>query len=645
MPLLKSTFLALILIVQLQSIAQLCTGSLGEPVVNITFGNGNSPAVALKKGVTNLRYVSTDCPSDGDYTILSSSSDCFGSAWHSITSDHTKDFKGRYMLINAKNTPDDFYIDTISGLCGNTTYEFGAWIANVLKPTSCASNGTKPNLSFSIETTMGIVLETYNTKEILETAQLTWKQYGFLFKPDINTTAIVLRIRNNAGIGCGNDLAIDDITFRPCGPAIVTQVQNNSVNLLNICMANQAPLQFSTTVGSGFLSPFFQWQSSIDAGKTWVNINGASSTDYLRQPTGIGSFKYRMQVGESANLANSDCRVVSTEITLNLFPMPPSNATKKIVQCRGGLVELTAAKGSDPLLQYAWRGPNDFSASIQNPTFQSIHLINEGQYLVTIKTAAGCNTTDTINLKVFNAINGNLSGNTLICLGESTQLIASGSTHFTWVPSTGLSASNTGTVTATPKDTTQYYVLIGDGMGCSDSISFTINLIKPPVVNAGLDKSILAGNSTKLLGSISGQYLSYRWAPSSGMINANSLSPTVTPTQTTAYELRAVGSASCGEVKDTVNIIVFIKTEPPNAFSPNGDGVNDLWVIAGLELYPKAALTVFNRAGMIVYQSKPYTSSWNGTFKGNALPVGTYYYIIERGMGFEVLSGSIQLIR
>ncbi|TAG32103.1 MAG: gliding motility-associated C-terminal domain-containing protein [Sphingobacteriia bacterium] len=645
MPLLKSTFLALILIVQLQSNAQLCTGSLGNPVVNITFGNGSTLAEALKKGVTNLVYVSSSCPIDTTYTITNLTTSCFGSAWHTVSEDHTKDFKGRYMLINARNTPDDFYIDTISGLCGNTTYEFGAWIANVLKPASCGGGGVKPDLTFSIETTNGNVLKTYNTQGIQESAQLTWKQYGFLFKPDINTTAIVLRIRNNAGIGCGNDLAIDDITFRPCGPAIVTQVQNNSVTLLNICMANQVPLQFSTTVGTGFLSPFFQWQSSIDTGKTWVNINGAGSTDYLRQPTGIGSFKYRMQVGESANLANSDCRVVSSEITLNLFPMPPSNATKNIVQCRGGLVEFTAAKGSDPLLQYTWKGPNNFSAAIQNPAFKSIHITDEGQYLVAIKTAAGCTTTDTINLKVFNAINGKLSGNSLICFGESTPLVASGSTHYTWVPATGLSATNTASVIAKPIDTTQYYVLIGDGTGCSDSISVTIKVVKPPLVNAGTDKRILAGNSINLLGSISGQYQSYRWTPSFAMINANSLTPTVTPSQTTSYELRAVGSASCGEVKDTVNIIVFIKTEPPNAFSPNGDGVNDLWVIPGLELYPNAALTVFNRAGMVVYQSKPYSSSWNGTFKGNALPVGTYYYIIERGMGFEVLSGSIQLIR
>lgn len=638
----KSILLLFILIASKQSHAQLCTGSLGEPVVNITFGNGTTNAVPLKNGVTNLKYVSTDCPTDGEYTLTNITTNCFGASWHSTSEDHSKDIKGRFMLINARNTPDDFYIETIPGLCRNTTYEFGAWVANVLKKTSCGGNGTKPNLTFSIETTTGEILGTYNTQEIPEEEQLTWKQYGFQFKPDINTTSIVLRIRNNAGVGCGNDLAIDDITFRPCGPNIITEVQNNNTSSLNICKSDLQPMQFNSSVGNGFLNPFFQWQSSLNKGKTWNNISAANTTDYLWQPTVAGSFMHRMQVGELANLANTECRVSSPVITVNLLP---SNPPLNIVQCRGGLVEFTAASGSDPTVKYSWEGPNNFHSTLQNPSIKSVHLSQAGSYKVTIESSENCSTFNSVGLEVYNAINGKLTGESLICWGESTQLMASGASQYTWAPSTGLSDSHSATVIASPTDTTQYHVLIADGTGCSDSIAITINVVKPPILSAGLDQRIFEGNTINLSGKLSGQYLSYKWTPNSFMLNANSLSPSVTPIKTIDYELSAIALNSCGEVKDTVNILVYINTKAPNVFSPNGDGINDLWIIPGLEAYPKASLSVFNRLGQMVYQSKPYTGSWNGLYKGIPLPIGTYYYIIERGLNLEILSGSIQIIR
>src|ERR1044071_3652202 len=67
--------------------AQLCTGSLGDPVVNITFGTG-----ATNSGYTATNaytYISSSCPNDGFYTITTSTANCFGNTWHTIGSDHT----------------------------------------------------------------------------------------------------------------------------------------------------------------------------------------------------------------------------------------------------------------------------------------------------------------------------------------------------------------------------------------------------------------------------------------------------------------------------------------------------------------------------------------------------------------------------
>lgn len=161
---------------ELQS--QLCTGSLGDPIVNITFGAGSNPGPALTT-TTNLQYVSYECPNDGSYTIRNNVLPCFQNTWHNLQSDHTGNADGYFMLINASLQKSEFYIDTVKGLCPNTTYEYAAWIMNMLIPFACAGNGINPNLTFNIERTDGTILQTYSTGDIVAATNPRWKQYGF----------------------------------------------------------------------------------------------------------------------------------------------------------------------------------------------------------------------------------------------------------------------------------------------------------------------------------------------------------------------------------------------------------------------------------------------------------------------------------
>src|SRR6266700_5596319 len=140
--------------------SQLCTGSLGDPVVHITFGAGGNPGPSLAPGITNYIFVTSDCPPDGYYALRNASSSCFGNTWFNIT-DHTGDPNGYFMLVNAAFQHGDFFVDTVSGLCTNTTYEFAAWVINILKQSACGFNGINPNLTFNIETIAGTVLATY----------------------------------------------------------------------------------------------------------------------------------------------------------------------------------------------------------------------------------------------------------------------------------------------------------------------------------------------------------------------------------------------------------------------------------------------------------------------------------------------------
>jgi gliding motility-associated-like protein len=70
----------------------------------------------------------------------------------------------------------------------------------------------------------------------------------------------------------------------------------------------------------------------------------------------------------------------------------------------------------------------------------------------------------------------------------------------------------------------------------------------------------------------------------------------------------------------------------PNAFSPNGDGINDTWQIKLLNSFLNAKVQVFNRQGQLVFNTKGYSKPWDGTSNGKPLPIGTYYYVIEPEM-------------
>ena len=90
-----------------------------------------------------------------------------------------------------------------------------------------------------------------------------------------------------------------------------------------------------------------------------------------------------------------------------------------------------------------------------------------------------------------------------------------------------------------------------------------------------------------------------------------------------------------------------IKEKPfiPNVFSPNGDGINDVWQIDFLWNHPECRVEIFDRNGQKIYSSIGYSSPWNGTYNGHPLPVATYYYIIDLRNGDGLFSGPVTILR
>ncbi|MDB5230538.1 MAG: hypothetical protein JWN76_1343 [Chitinophagaceae bacterium] len=643
----KHILLSLLVVFFYQHVsAQLCTGSLGDPVVKITFGNGTGAAAPLKTGVTNLNYTTGTCPNDGDYTITNSSSGCFGNTWHSVLTDHTGDSQGRFMLVNASFTPNDFYVDTVYGLCANTTYEFSTWVLNVLFPFACGGAGIKPNLTFRIETTNGTVLQKFDSGNIDPDAVNTWKQYGTFFRTPANISAVVIRLTNNAPGGCGNDLALDDITFRPCGPKIESLLNNSITQTLEMCETEKLSLNFSGTYSSGFTDPVLQWQQSTDGGINYTDITNAQSAAFIANPTKAGTYKYRVVIAERGTLNSVSCRIASNVTTIIVHPAPLKQSRSFIIGCISSDVQFNPATGNN--YQYQWSGPNNFTSTIANPVIQNVSYKDSGLYTVLITTEFGCSNIDSFPVKVFPGIKAGITSSiNNICEGSSVILEATGNgaVKYTWSPSTGLSNINIFNPVASPQDSITYKVIVTNQYGCTDSAFASVNTWKKPIVDAGPGKQILEGDSTILDGKLTGTAVNFYWSPSTSMMNSNTLTPVVSPANNTTYTLFATSPFGCGAVSDDVFVKVYKKIIAPNSFSPNGDGINDTWQIKGLDSYTNPTLKIFSRYGRLVYESRNYNSGWDGTYKGNPLPSGTYYYVIDLRLNITEISGWLLIVR
>lgn len=368
--------------------AQLCSGSLGDPAINITFGQGGNTGTGFSP--PGYTYTSSTCPNDGFYTITAATAACFSSSWHTVNADHTGN--GNFMLVNASNQPADFFVANLTGLCPATTYEFSSWIMNVL----LSPAGIKPNITFTVETPSGTILNQFNTGDIDVSPQPLWKQYGFFFTTTAGNPAIVLRMRNNAPGGNGNDLALDDISFRPCGPVLTSSIQGNPP-VVNICAADQLLYTMDAIVSPGFITPVFQWQLSKDSGATWNDIPGAVSLQYQRPSTTAGNYWYRLTVAESGNGGITACRIVSNTLIINVYGKPVINAGPDRLVIAGSSTVMTATATGDNI-NYNWSPPDYLSStSTLNPV---VTTPVDMTYILSAVSPFGCTNEDAVEIKV-----------------------------------------------------------------------------------------------------------------------------------------------------------------------------------------------------------------------------------------------------
>ncbi|SDT66921.1 gliding motility-associated C-terminal domain-containing protein [Mucilaginibacter mallensis] len=620
-----------------------CDGSLGDPVINQTFGSGSNPGAPLPAGVTNMTYTTSNCPEDGYYTIVNSinlNQNCH-TTWQSVTSDHTGNPNGYMMVVNASAQPSVFFTQSAPTLCPGTTYQFSAYILNLITLAASGPGVSEPNITFSVLAPDGTVLATKSTGTIDATQDPVWNQESLYFTTPDNVSSVTVAMTNNAPGGNGNDLILDDITFRACGPVIDAGFGSVTGPAAQpLCQGANATLTLDAKVG-GNTNPNYQWQSYHTNGG-WVDTAGqtAPSLNVVFQNAVPGSYQYRVGITNGTSTLAS-CRTYSAPLIVNVSTNPVIGGvplTQSI--CEGDTLSILATGG----VTYQWSGPN-LSPISENPlVINGITLADAGKYTVTAYNQYSCPSTASTQITVNPKPVATISGITTICAGKSTQLVAQGGVAYQWSPAGSLNDPTVPNPIATPTDTTTYTVKVYNQAKCYATETATVNVLKTPVANAGPNKIIVEGQSVKLNGSAQNGDVFY-WTPNSYISGSNTLDPIVTPNQDATYTLHVTSTSNCGIDSSKVFVRVYQHVEIPNTFSPNNDGINDLWNIAALSTYPESLLQVFNRYGTQVFQSIGYSKPWDGKYNGRVLPAGTYYYVIDLKNNTPKISGWVVIVR
>jgi gliding motility-associated-like protein len=415
------------------------------------------------------------------------------------------------------------------------------------------------------------------------------------------------------------------------------------------CEANA--ITFSDSSVANF-SNLNQWNWDYGDGTTasYSNGNGFAKTYSVD-----GNYTVSLQVK-----TDSGCVSVGSSKTIAVHYLPRVNFSLPSVCLPAGKAQFndlsTIPDNSQSLFTYQWHfgDPNSNSTSTQK---NGIHNYSGlGPYTVKLVVTSNNGCIDSISKQLTTIYPQPHAAFAItpaeVCLGgtfaftDSSTSTSGSITNWQW----NFDDGTTSPLQHTSKkySTAGIYnvsLFVTDQKGCiSDTAVREAVVHAYPTVNAGPDLFVLEGGYTILSPTVSGNGLHFRWLPSLYLDNDTLQTPRSTPLADITYKILVTGSGGCSS-SDDVFIKVLKAPVIPNAFSPNGDGINDKWVIQYLESYRGATVQIFNRYGQSVFKSDGYPNAWDGTLNGSPLPVGTYYYIIDPKNGRNQISGSVTILR
>lgn len=376
---------------------------------------------------------------------------------------------------------------------------------------------------------------------------------------------------------------------------------------------------------------------------------------YATVTGGIGPYLINWNNGDITNLSDSLIAGVYTVQAIDangcvansgtVINEPLTNitfsATSIDASCFGsndGTITVTPMDGVMPYtVIFGDTSINLFNNNLNSYTIENLH---QGNYPVQVEDGNGCRYLDSIYVDQPDSLVVIGTPIDATCFGFADgaigTIIQGGTTPYTTIWSNATVNQNLVGVTAG-----WYTINVIDFNGCTALSSWQVEqpdeiLISPTITDPSCRDNHDGSITIFTEGGIPGY--DYLWSNSEITSDVFDLAPG-------QYVLIVTDQNGC-EKYDTLNINLtdIDCIAPPNAFTPDGDGYNDTWILDNLDNYPEAEVSIFNKWGNLVYQTKGIYSPWDGSYDGKILPAATYYYVIKLNNGTAPYSGAVTLV-
>ena len=340
--------------------------------------------------------------------------------------------------------------------------------------------------------------------------------------------------------------------------------------------------------------------------------------------------------------------------------------------CKPYRLTATVEKQQGITYTYLWKP----SENLDDPT-SATPVFTPGKttsFGLTVKSSLGVSVTDSVKITV-SGIFADAGSDVFMQPGTTAILDGTASIGknlvYLWTTTTGKIESGANTPNPVVSNFGAYYLEVTDKFGCTDEDTINVyRLTQAPVASDDYDTTAyitetiipVLENDTDPQNSIKPASLKITSSPFNGTAYVDYSNYTIRYRPNAGFsgnEMFEYEICNTANLCDKAKVFVLVNEHQiiiPDAFSPNGDGINDFFKIIGIEKYQGNSITIVNRWGNRVYEAKNYGIDtnpvfWDGfantgsTFLGNELPSGTYYYILDLGNGEKPIAGSIYLDR
>ncbi|MCB0696542.1 MAG: PKD domain-containing protein, partial [Chitinophagaceae bacterium] len=382
--------------------------------------------------------------------------------------------------------------------------------------------------------------------------------------------------------------------------------------------------------------PACQYSQVEFINKTWSEVTPIKTTNWtfhdgsfsaLRNPKRNygppGTYKVKLVVTNTQGCIDS----IEKNITINV-PIEVSAGGDTII-CLKDSAQLFPNGG----VSYLWSPAATLSCTQCNNPFAFPQ--KKTVYTVISTDVNGCHDTGRTVVDIKTHVTSIVGEGAKICEGETTKLSVSGARTYLWSPGAYLDNVKSPAPSANPTKTTQFMVVAYEG-SCIPDTNYVEVLVHPkPTVNVRGEKTIIAGTSADLLAS-GDNIVRFLWSPANTLSCADCANPIASPFKNTVYKVKVFTLYDCVDSAD-VKIMVLCDNSQlyiPNTFTPNGDGMNDIFMVRGSGISTLKSFRVYNRWGELLFERlnanvNDQTAGWDGTFNGAQLPPDVYVYMVE----------------